>query len=193
MGSLRHDLMGHKGLAEFCVECRTRPDGTLAPAPGIPVSFPLPTTRPASKDPDPDDEARISLTARGWRASSDGVEQHAFSLAAEPVLRAALDLVTERGGQHGDTWRLPMALPFVRSVLALLGILDPPEDWLRLLECAAFVDMKDIRVGRGEFNKDDHEDGVNYRAAFTGWISEYHGEDTTDAILDQHRDSRTAG
>ena len=189
----RHVGSGHRGPAEDCLTCRAYLAG---------------------------DEARFALTVRGWAATADedapwtlnpdaerilreqpggamapdGVEQHAFSKAAEPVLQRALDLVTERGGTHGDTWRLPMETTYVDHVLALEdGVISHSQAWKRLLICAAFVDMKSARFQRGEWKPDDIEDGINYAACFRTWRSEYDDPEATDAILDHHRESRTAG
>lgn len=271
---LYHDLMGHKGAPELCLDCRLSPEPDvdeleeraryeatkLRHQQAIEAHYGVPPD-PARQEPEPpaamgleeadkawgawqakdhlfskrtlfakqpttaravfidgylaalaenttkdraDDDARFALTVRGWAASSGAgwpeqhwiggqksmrgraaakghgwdepqnpVEQHAFSRAAEPVLQRALELVTERGGTHGDTWRLPMVTAFLDHVLALHSIVIDDPEWKRLLIDAVFVDMKDARFARGEWKVDDIEDGVNYRAGFAGWRSEY--------------------
>lgn len=196
---LYHDLMGHKGGPELCLDCRLNPEPVRHQvvgwddqdldercgqcgegfAIGEPVRRRLRKLWHAvcweevTRITQPDEEERFALTVRGWAASSDGVEQHAFSKAAEPVLQRALDLVTERGGTHGDTWRLPMVTAFLDHVLALKGIVIDDPEWKRLLIDSVFIDMKDARFARGEWEPDDLDDGGNYRATFTSWRAEY--------------------
>jgi len=219
--SLYHAAMMHSGPATYCLECSRHIQYVVDPellhhgdktTDEDDARFAL-TVRgwAASADGVDDrneaqravDNLRASVSPSGARAAlakidaenraMDGVEQHAFSKAAEPVLQRALDLVTERGGTHGDTWRLPMETTYVDHVLALEdGVMSHSQAWKRLLICAAFVDMKSARFQRGEWKPDDIEDGINYAASFRTWRSEYDG-DTTDAILNHQAEHRTAG
>lgn len=100
-------------------------------------------------------------------------QQPIFNHAADATLARVQFTYLNRGLHYGDTLALPnLVTTFTEYVLGLSRERDY-RAWLRLLQLAAFIDIKDSRVGGGG-DVDDHlVDGVAYRSAFTELLREF--------------------
>ena len=105
-------------------------------------------------------------------------QQPAFNAAADTTLRRAQAISNQRGGEYLDSWSLDlMVTTFFDATLRRLGINNLTREEKRLLIVAALIDVKDSRM-LGPWKQDTGDDGINYRAAYTTWRTEYEAGQT---------------
>lgn len=104
----------------------------------------------------------------------------AFDEACGTTLRESLEIQAERGDAYGDSWGVEnIVATFTKNVLQeLFGkdsgvIANLTNEQLRLIMCAALVDVKDARIKNGRYHPDSIKDGINYRAALAYWLEAY--------------------
>lgn len=99
----------------------------------------------------------------------------AFNAAVEDVLNESLEICTSRGAEYEDTWHVDNIITtFVRHALRTVGITRTlTNEEVRLISCAALVDVKDARLLGPGLKRDTVVDGINYRAAYAGFYEEY--------------------
>ena len=95
-----------------------------------------------------------------------------FERSANETLDDVRPLYSYRGSTYGDTWAIPnQKTTFTEYVLGLRR--DPfYKQWLRLLQLAVLIDVKDSRV-RGVNIDDSIMDGIAYRASFRSHLQDY--------------------
>ena len=99
--------------------------------------------------------------------------RQAFNLAADATLARCQVIHAQRGSEYSDTWALDnIHAPVLRLALRETFGFTATAEELRLITAAALADVKDSRL-IGEWKPDNMDDGINYRAAFTQWMTEY--------------------
>lgn len=116
------------------------------------------------------DEAAECSTCATER--SDSPLMQTFERSANETLDDVRPLYSHRGSTYGDTWALPnQKTTFTEYVLGLRR--DPfYQQWLRLLQLAVLIDVKDSRI-RGVNIDDSIMDGIAYRASFRSHLQDY--------------------
>jgi hypothetical protein len=95
-----------------------------------------------------------------------------FDASVEETLAECTAICSQRGGEYLDTWDLEnLIATFTRATLSAMGVKLTSEE-LRLVMCAALVDVKDSRM-IGPFKTDTIVDGINYRAAYSSLRRKY--------------------
>lgn len=109
------------------------------------------------------DQPKPSETVRG-----------VFPNAADLAVGKVRSTYNQREGEYNDTWALKnRGAVFMKSVLRdCFGIVDPDPQAVRLLQCAALIDIKDSRM-LGPWKEDTVIDGIAYRLVFTTLREEY--------------------
>lgn len=126
-----------------------------------------------------DGTLKIRVPAHGPRAAAaiaerEDVAHHTFNRCVNTVLKRAIEISDQRGGEYLDTWALEnVHTPFGDHVDGFRSTC-PSDEWKRLRTLAALIDVKISRMG-GPWKDDTTLDLINYLAAFTQLANEYHG------------------
>ena len=102
------------------------------------------------------------------------VSVHTFNRCVNTILKRAIEISDQRGGEYLDTWALEnVHTPFGDHVDSFRPTC-PSDEWKRLRTLASLIDVKISRMG-GPWKDDTTLDLINYLAAFTQLANEYHG------------------
>ncbi len=104
-------------------------------------------------------------------------EEPTFERCAGKVLGEAISLFQQRGGEYADSFHVDnMVTTFTEATLRLCAEHEiniyTDKEWIRLLQLAAIVDLKDARM-IGPFKMDTVVDGINYRAVWGQLAEEF--------------------
>lgn len=102
-------------------------------------------------------------------------EASTFSRSADASFSEARAIYADRGDSYGDTWALPNQKSAVTEYVLGLQHDHDRRGWLRLLQLASLIDLKDSRLLGGGNVRDSLLDGLNYRAVFAELLREYLG------------------
>lgn len=105
-----------------------------------------------------------------------------FEAAMDRVLGECLDIANQRGAEYADSWHLDnIVTTFTAMALRKFGVALTKEQ-LRIVLCAALVDVKDQRLASGApYKRDTVVDGINYRAMLVDLLALYDIKPSGDA------------